>query len=114
VAQAMSGSTTMGPGRGIDNNFHSWFLLLSHKWQNYRFSTRYEKSKVIDKDNWTFDPNASDNQALTLHVSSSLYDKWRVGLEWLYSDSWLNYRYKSDLPLDVTNKIWRTTLSYTF
>jgi len=114
VVQAMSGSTTMGPGRGIDNNFNSWFLLLSHKWQNYRFSTRYEQSKVIDKDNWTFDPNASDNQALTLHVSRSLYDKWRVGLELIYSDSWLSYRYKSGLPLDVINKSWRTTISYTF
>ncbi|RZQ52641.1 hypothetical protein C1E23_13170 [Pseudoalteromonas phenolica] len=114
VAQAMSGSTAMGPGRGVDNNFHSWFLLLSHKLENYRFSARYEQSKVIDKDHWVFDPNASDNQALTLHASRSLSDKWQVGLEWLYSDSWLSYRYKSGLPLDVTDKIWRATVSYKF
>lgn len=114
VAQAMSGSTAMGPARGVDNNFHSWFLLLSHKLENYRFSARYEQSKVIDKDHWVFDPNASDNQALTLHASRSLSDKWQVGLEWLYSDSWLSYRYKSGLPLDVTDKIWRATVSYKF
>ena len=110
----MSGSTAMGPGRGVDNDFRSWFVLLSHKWKTYRFSARFEKSKVIDKDHWVFDPNASDNQALTLHINRSINDNWKLGIEWLYSDSWLSYRYKSELPLNVTDKVWRATLSYKF
>lgn len=114
VMQAMSGSTAMGPGRGVDNDFRSWFALLSHKWTAYRFSARFEKSKVIDKDHWVFDPNSSDNQALTLHIDRSINDNWKLGIEWLYSDSWLSYRYKSGLPLNVTDKVWRVTFSYKF
>jgi hypothetical protein len=114
VAQAMSGSTAMGKARGVNNDFHSWFLLLSHKWQDYRFSARFEQSKVIDKDHWVFDPNASDNQALTLHASRAFSERWRAGVEWLYSDSWLSYRYKSGLPYDVKDKVWRATISYQF
>lgn len=114
LAQAMSGSTAMGPSLGVNNDFHSWFLLLSHKWQDYRFSARYEQSKVIDKDHWAFDPNASDNQALTLHASRAFSERWRAGIEWLYSDSWLSYRYKSGLPYDVKDKVWRATISYQF
>ncbi len=112
VMQAMSGSTAMGPARGVDNDFHSWFTLLSHKWERYRFSARFEQSKVTDKDHWIFDPNASDNQAVTLHVNRSISDNWRLGIEWLYSDSWLSYRYKSGLPLNTTDRVWRVTLSY--
>lgn len=114
LAQAMSGSTAMGPSLGVNNDFHSWFLLLSHKWQDYRFSARFEQSKVIDKDHWAFDPNASDNQALTLHASLAISERWRAGVEWLYSDSWLSYRYKSGLPYDVKDKVWRATISYQF
>jgi len=114
LAQAMSGSTAMGPSLGVNNDFHSWFLLLSHKWLDYRFSARYEQSKVIDKDHWAFDPNASDNLALTLHASRALSEQWRAGVEWLYSDSWLSYRYKSGLPYDVKDKVWRVTISYHF
>lgn len=114
VMQGLSGNTAMGSSRGVDNDYHSWFALLSHKWQQYRFTARIEQSKVIDKDHWVFDPNASENKSFSLYVGRKIFDDWKLGVQWQYSDNWLGYRYKSKFPLSNSEQIWRLSASYQF
>ncbi|CAM3995793.1 MULTISPECIES: hypothetical protein [Pseudoalteromonas] len=81
IVQAMSGNTAMGESRGVDNDFYSHFILLSHKKAAHRLSIRYDYFEVTDKDDWTFDPNASHGEGITATLRYQLSPQWQLGIE---------------------------------
>ncbi|BDF96235.1 hypothetical protein [Pseudoalteromonas sp. KAN5] len=81
IVQAMSGNTAMGESRGVDNDFYSHFILLSHKKAAHRLSIRYDYFEVTDKDDWTFDPNASHGEGITATWRYQLSPQWQLGIE---------------------------------
>ncbi|WP_157592790.1 hypothetical protein [Pseudoalteromonas citrea] len=114
IMQAMFGNTAMGERRGVDNNFNSWFVMLSHSWQGYRVSGRVEQSKVIDKDVWQFDPNASQTNAVTVNIRKRLSQQWQVGAEWQYLDTQASFRPPVGRAETEQENLWRVTAQYHF
>ncbi|WP_440054706.1 hypothetical protein ACSLBF_00555 [Pseudoalteromonas sp. T1lg65] len=114
LVQGLSGNTAMGPRRGVDNDFHSWFALLSHRWQQFRFSARVEQFKVIDKDTWQFDPNQSDGKGITLSLRYEVTQAWQLGAEWLYVDSMVANRTGLGAKVNQTEQVWRLGVDYRF
>ncbi|URQ90604.1 hypothetical protein [Pseudoalteromonas sp. SCSIO 43101] len=82
IAQLLDGKTSMGPHRGVDNDFYSHFVLLSHKLDQHRLTIRYDYFKVSDHDDWQFDPNQSRGEALTASWRYQLSTQWQVGAEY--------------------------------
>ncbi|MBQ4863935.1 hypothetical protein J8L98_19800 [Pseudoalteromonas sp. MMG013] len=114
IMQAMVGNTAMGARRGVDNDFNSWFVMLSHTWQNYRVSGRLEQSKVIDKDFWEFDPNNSDTQAVTFNIRKQLSKQWQLGVEWQYLDTRAEFRPPVGRDAQQQETLYRATAKYQF
>ncbi|MCF6437390.1 hypothetical protein [Pseudoalteromonas sp. MMG022] len=114
ITQAMYGNTAMGPRRGVDNDFYSWYVMLSHTFNDYRISGRVEQSKVMDKDIWAFDPNASFTQGITLNVRKTLSETWQVGAEFQFIDYEAESRPMAYLPLDLNEQVWRVSAQYQF
>jgi hypothetical protein len=114
IMQAMFGHTAMGEGRGVDTEFNSWFVMLSHAWQGYRFSGRLEQSKVIDKDLSQFDPNASQTNAVTVNLTKQISLNWQVGAEWQYLDSYASFRPQVGRDENTYESLWRLTAKYQF
>ena len=82
IVQILDGKTAMGTNRGVDNDFYSHFVLLSHKLDQHRLTIRYDYFKVSDHDDWQFDPNQSRGEALTASWRYQLSTKWQVGAEY--------------------------------
>ncbi|CCQ11250.1 hypothetical protein PALB_21270 [Pseudoalteromonas luteoviolacea B = ATCC 29581] len=114
IAQWLDGKTSMGPRRGVDNNFSSWYALISHQMDAHRISARIERSWVVDHDDWAFDPNASENKALTLAYRFNLNEHWQTGIEWLRQDSHVVSRAAAGLAMDREESQWRYVLEYQF
>ncbi|ASD65691.1 hypothetical protein [Pseudoalteromonas piscicida] len=114
LIQGMAGSTAMGGNRGVDIDFNSWFLLLSHKFDDWRFSVRAEQFKVIDKDDWQFDPNQSDGHALTAAVKCQINSSWLVGGELLNLTTTVANREAFNGKPKQTDNVWRLSAEYRF
>ncbi|OHU97909.1 hypothetical protein [Pseudoalteromonas byunsanensis] len=114
IAQALYGNTAMGPRRGVNNDFYSWYAMLSHTFSDYRVSGRVEQSKVMDKDTWTFDPNASLTNGVTLNVSKTISEAWQVGAEFQFIDYEAQSRPVAYLPLGLSEQVWRISAQYQF
>ncbi|MEI5640179.1 MULTISPECIES: hypothetical protein [unclassified Pseudoalteromonas] len=114
IMQGMQGNTAMGPSRGVDNDFHSWYAMLTQRLQSWRLSARIERFKVIDKDAWRFDPNASEGSALTLSAKYHFNDNWIVGGEWLYLDTKVANREDFNGQPQQYDNVWRLSAEYRF
>ncbi|WP_246239980.1 hypothetical protein [Pseudoalteromonas caenipelagi] len=114
IAQAMVGNTAMGPTRGVDNDFYSWFVMFSHTFADYRVSLRAEQSKVIDKDHWQFDENASFTKGVTVNVQKSLSQQWRLGAELQLIDYEADSRSAVGRAKGQDEQIWRLSAQYQF
>ncbi|MBQ4839300.1 hypothetical protein J8M00_23420 [Pseudoalteromonas luteoviolacea] len=114
IAQAMSGNTAMGFSRGVDNDFDSQFVLLTHRWQEYRVSGRIEQFKVKDMDHWAFDPNDSDGGAITATVKWRFSESWRFGAEFQYLETKVANRADDNLPTRQIEQLWRVSGEYRF
>ncbi|MDN4503539.1 hypothetical protein QX776_14090 [Alteromonadaceae bacterium BrNp21-10] len=88
LAQWLDGVTYMGDiNNGTFAEYNSWYLLGSYKWQNHRFSLRYDHFDVTDIDNNPMDPNDSNGHSITAAWRHNLNKHWNVGAEWLMVDS---------------------------
>lgn len=80
IAQWMTGNTVMG-NDWVNVDFDSWYLMLSHKWQQHRFSLRYDNFKAREDDVWPWDKNDSDGYGVTLAWRYNLNKNWQLGIE---------------------------------
>jgi hypothetical protein len=87
----MDGRMYAGPrlswGRPIDNDFDTYFVLLTRVWGANRFSVRREWFGVDDNDANAIDPNEEDGDAWTFSYQRRFDDRWLAGLEWVRIDS---------------------------
>jgi hypothetical protein len=109
IMQAMAGNTAMGVKRGVDNDFSSQFVLLTHKWQDYRISGRLEQFDVKDRDFWEFDPNTSEGGAITVTGRWQVSERWHVGMEFQYLESKVANRADFNLPTRQIEQLWRVS-----
>lgn len=93
LTQWMQGSTTMGPNAVSRIDYESFYIMLSHKWNQHRFSLRYDDFETVETDNVPQDPNDSDGHAWTLAWRYDVHKNWQVGAEWLSLESYNENRY---------------------
>lgn len=81
IAQFLSGRTAWGQRLQVNTDYSSWFLLLSRRYQQHRFSLRYDRFDVEDR----ADENEYDDHghAWTLAWGFDLREKQRLMVEWL-------------------------------
>ncbi|MDO3384811.1 hypothetical protein QWI17_03045 [Gilvimarinus sp. SDUM040013] len=92
IAQFMDGSTAMGPSLGVNNDYQASYVLLSHTLGKHRFSARYDRFEVQDKDHWSFDPNNSNGDSFAVAWRWNLSRHWQVGTEVMVTDSYVENR----------------------
>ncbi len=86
LAQWMKGNTSMGPlmsGKHVvDNDFDSYYFLLSKKIHRHRLSARFDQFRVNDVDIITADNNNEKGTAWTLSHRFQFSDRLNVSTEW--------------------------------
>ncbi len=91
IAQWLAGRTYAGPqlswGRPIDNDFDTYFVLVTRTWGGHRFSMRREWFGVDDNDANALDPNEEQGDAWTLSYQFRFDEHWLAGIEWIRIDS---------------------------
>lgn len=96
IAQWMNGTTGMGDSNAVKIDFDAWYVLTSYKYQQHRFSLRYDNFETIDRDDNKFDTNDSRGHAWTLAWRYQPIELVEVGLEYLYATSWNDNRVTPD------------------
>ncbi len=99
IAQWMHGETVMGPDLGqfrgpefdgvhpVDNEYGSYFLLLTRAFDRHRVSLRYDDFEITESDPTPLDENAEDGHAWTLAYRYEFSDGFGVAAEWLQVDT---------------------------
>lgn len=80
LGQWLSGSSAMGT-RSVYIDFDAWYVMLSHKYKAHRISLRFDKFKVREDDIFSWDPNNSDGQGVTLAWRYDIDSTWQIGAE---------------------------------
>lgn len=81
IGQFMYGNTEMGLNF-VNADFSAWFLMLSHREGQHRFSVRYDKFKVRDAgDIFPEDLNDSDGHGVTFAWRYLMNKNWEIGFE---------------------------------
>ncbi len=114
VVQWLDGNTIMGPSHGIDNDFESYFVLLSHKRGKHRFSIRYDHFAVIEIDDWAFDPNDSEGESLAAAWRYDFNANWQLGGEFSYLDSFVENRALWQERQHASQEMLQLNLQYRF
>jgi hypothetical protein len=82
----MDGSTAMGPAIGgihaVDNGFDAWFALLTRKRNAHRWSVRFDRFGVSDRDSTPIDDNGESGHAWTAAWRLERNENWSIGFEW--------------------------------
>jgi len=119
LAQHMSGNTLMGVGgpsnifNAIDNDFSSFYLLVSKRYQAHRFTLRYDNFTVEDIDNGVlvpYDLNEEDGDAWTLAYTLRMKRKHLLMLEAMHVAS--NRPARAQIGAPVNIKELQLQLSY--
>ena len=82
LTQWMHGNTKMGKPT-VDMDFSSYYVMLSHKLNQHRFSVRYDWFDTTELDDYPIDPNDSQGDAWTLAWRYSVNEHIEVGAEYL-------------------------------
>lgn len=80
LAQWIYGNTIMGDN-AVNVDYSAWFAMLSHNYEMYRFSVRYDKFKTIDKDELEGDNNNGHGEAVTLSLAHQLTSKLNLSFD---------------------------------
>lgn len=86
VAQWLRGNTAMGPlmsgAHAVDNDFESYFLLLSRRLDNHRVTLRYDRFSVDDVDTIAADNNNESGRSWTAAHRYRFSDRLHAAMEW--------------------------------
>lgn len=87
IAQWMRGSTVMGARVGnaylVDTEFHSYFALLTRRFDKHRLSVRYDRFEVTQNDTTPEDNNPESGHAWTLAYQYRANKTVQLAAEWL-------------------------------
>jgi phosphate-selective porin len=67
----------------VDNEYSSYFVLLTRAFDRHRVSLRYDDFEVTETDPVVLDENAEDGDAWTLAYRFQLNNKFGIAAEWL-------------------------------
>ncbi len=116
LAQAMSGRTIMGyvPFHDLVADFRSWYVLASRQYGPHRFSLRYDRFWVTDRDGKAGDPNGEYGKALAAGWNWTFRRDMDAGLEWLRQDSDREARALVGLPEEQREDLWQGRVRWWF
>ncbi len=114
IIQALHGNTRMGASHGVDNDFETFFVLLSHRLNKHRVSLRFDNFGVEDLDHWSFDPNASDGDSLALAWRYDFHPQWQLGAEITHLDARVDNRQLWWEAPNHSQRLWQVNLQYRF
>ena len=85
-SQILIGDTLMGE-HIVDNNFSSAYIAAAYDlkalgWEDVTAAIRADWYQVVDNDNFTYDPNGSRGNALTVSVRYDITSHFSVTTEW--------------------------------
>lgn len=84
LTQAMRGNTRWGvEGYGVDTTYETWYLLFSQTLGKHRLSARYDKFRMLDKDQMPGDDNSEDGHAIAVTWLLNLNESNQTGMEYL-------------------------------
>ena len=116
LAQWLDGDTGMGSQEnGVFTDIHSWYVMLSYKLADHRFSLRHDQFKIEDTDINKYDPNDSNGDSFTLAWRYNIDKNWNVGAEFIKSTSYNENRtlWKNWAP-EHTQKQYMAIVQYRF
>jgi len=109
--QGMSGNTRMGKSSrsGVNNDFNSWYFLLSYLYDAHRITVRYDDFRVIDLDKHPEDINESQGNAVTIAYLLHQSEFHIIGLEYLgiTSKRKIHKHYPEDIDDDLYQLMYR-------
>lgn len=103
ISQWMSGSTLMGE-RFVFVDFNAWYVMLSHKINQHRFSARFDRFIVQEDDAIPVDQNDSDGMGLTFAWRYDLDNRWQLGFEQHFNRNSAQNRATLGLPVDTNQQ----------
>ena len=86
LAQAMRGSTAMGPN-AVNIDFRSGYLLAVRPFGPGRIAVRYDRFQIDEQDALPEDPNSESGHSWTLAYRVPLANSWQLVLESTLIDS---------------------------
>lgn len=87
LAEASSGSSTMGAAPGVDISFYSAYLMASYRFSEYRLSARYDQFGIDDRDAMDQENNELGRSYTLALMWAGEESQFSVGAEILYLDS---------------------------
>lgn len=99
ISQWMSGSSVMGD-HFVAINFDAWYLMLSHRVDEHRFSVRYDKFSVRENDAIPADINSSHGFGFTLAWRYDINQNWQLGIEHHTNENTAYNRVTLGLPVE--------------
>ena len=79
--QALAGDTLMGE-HIVENDFYATYAGVTYKNKSHQFSARIDWYQVVDNDNFMYDENDSQGEALTLNYTYTVSDTVSLSGEW--------------------------------
>jgi len=116
LAQWLTGDTGMGnQEKGVFADISSWYVMLSYRLAQHRFSLRHDQFKVEETDDNTYDPNDSNGDSVTLAWRYDLDKNWNIGAEFIKTTSYNENRtlWKNWTP-QHTQKQYMAIIQYKF
>lgn len=71
LAQWLYGNTIMG-NNAVNLDYKAWFALLSHDYEPYKMSLRYDNFETIDRDDLEDDNNDGHGEAVTVSLARNI------------------------------------------
>lgn len=101
LGQWLDGNTIMGDN-AVNVDFQAWFALISHDFEAYKISVRYDNFETKDKDELEGDDNNGHGESITLALAKRLNPSFTIKTELTGMNSYRANR--SDLNQDNYTK----------
>lgn len=115
LAQYLVGDTLMANPQGepkVVNDFWASYLMLSQRWERWRYSIRLDRFRIKDLDSTPDDNNWEDGRALTLAVNYRITKAWKASIEYLIVDAERPARRQLGEPIQQVNRQLLVSLRY--
>ena len=117
LAQFMKGDTLMKAPTGedaVNNDYHSFNILLSRAWNAHRISMRFEDFSVTDNDQTWGDDNNEDGNGVTASYRYQLRKGIFIHSEFNWVNSSRVARAYINRPIKLTERQWQLAMRYYF
>jgi len=113
LAQWLLGNTVMGDN-AVNIDYKAWFALLSHDFDSYKVSLRYDNFDTIDKDELEGDDNNGHGEGITLSLARSVTPSLKVRFETIRLNSYQANRSDLNQNKHTKDSLYQVSGIYTW